>query len=146
MTKQTQMIAEQTEHFHNTGEQITTKYQTQQIDTNPLPSPEELSKYNDINPDIVTKLLEYGEREQTYRHNASREYIELDKKDQEYFHNRDNWLIKTITILIIAILIASIYFIVTDKIIIGGTGIFINIGLIIRTYFYIPKNIVFKKN
>ena len=115
-----------------------------------MPSPEELVKYKDIDANLVSKFIEFGEKEQEHRHRTNLEYLELDKqlgkhnidtltKQQKHDFRMENFFNAIIVLLIFIFGGASFYFINEGKNIQGEVSIIINIGLIIRVYFYIPE-------
>lgn len=56
--------------------------QTVSVDDNSLPSPQELSQYQKISPNIVEFLIETARKEQEHRHYMEKEKLELIKESE----------------------------------------------------------------
>ena len=57
--------------------------QTVSVDDNSLPSPQELSQYQKISPNIVEFLIETARKEQEHRHYMEKEKLELIKESEQ---------------------------------------------------------------
>lgn len=55
--------------------------------TSPLPSPDDLARYNELIPDGAERLLAVGEREQAHRHEIERRLVSLDEKGMPEFYD-----------------------------------------------------------
>ena len=57
--------------------------QTVSVDDNSLPSPQELSQYQQINPSMVEFLMETSRKEQEHRHFMEKEKLALIKESEQ---------------------------------------------------------------
>lgn len=83
------------------GQQLERTYT---VDDNSLPSPQELAAYKEIDPQIVTFLMEASVKEQEHRHRIDKEKIELVRKSE----SRDwrmNWWGMTFAFLSIVVIV-----------------------------------------
>lgn len=69
------------------GQQLERTYT---VDENSLPTPQELAAYKEIDPKIVTYLLDASAKEQQHRHKMDEEKINVIKKSESRI-GRMNW-------------------------------------------------------
>ena len=115
MSKHKQIKAQHTEHLIGPEKQVTQILQANEYDTNPLPSPEELAKYKDINETLVSTFIESGRLEQEFRHNISYKSIELIEKDQIHFINKDKWFFRSLIVINFILIFSMIGFAYIEK-------------------------------
>lgn len=60
------------------------------VDDSSLPSPQELAAYKEVDPNIVTFLMESASLEQKHRHNIDKSKIDIIKKSETRI-SRTNW-------------------------------------------------------
>ncbi len=64
--------------------------QTVSVDDNSLPSPQELQQYQQIDPNIISFLINTSIKEQEHRHNMDNEKMKI-LKNSERKNGRMNW-------------------------------------------------------
>lgn len=84
------------------GQQLERTYT---VDENSLPTPQELAAYKEIDPKIVTYLLDASAKEQQHRHKMDEEKINVIKKSESRI-GRMNWWGMAFAFLSIVVIVA----------------------------------------
>lgn len=94
--------------------------QTVMVDDCCLPTASELQAYSEINPDIVSFLMEISKKEQEHRHKIESKKVEIVKVNNKYSYTVNNRGMLYAFLVIIVSAIISAFLIYTEKNIAGS--------------------------
>lgn len=120
------------------GEKGLQHINSEHYDDNPLPTPEDLAKYNETNPEIINWLMRMSEREQKNRHEMGARRVEIVNDVNAKIYYIDMIRIAVAFIVVLLFLGFSAYLIYIDKVIIGS--VFTGITMIAVVLAFLEKN------
>lgn len=94
------------------GQQLERTYT---VDDNSLPSPQELEAYKNIDPQIVTFLMEASVKEQDHRHNMDKVKYNLIKKSESRIGRMNWWGMAFAFLSIVVIVLLAAYALYLDR-------------------------------